>query len=262
MTNAWREYFWNQDDRYWNFKFFILFFNILFITGQLALFIFTIRLREWSSYSKLKKVVIIALLTEFILTGPIRRIISNCQMLIERDFNLIFSTDPFPWFLRISVTGIFFSTVDKLSVYEFVPEIILFAFIFISNITLKTPARDKKVLLSKWIWVFFALVEIIQSTLTLLSDLYLDREDFSTTEWLYLTNIQTYGHVFAMILIMLLIIYSPEALLLTEYQILRAENLYSYVNNLPSSEIHSFLSFDARLIDYIESLPMEIIAES
>lgn len=257
FTPAWFSYLWIQDDRWFDYQGWITLFITLFYLSYFCLYLYVIRLRSWKSYKPLTKFFLSLLTVEVFLGSVAHTFIYNVTLWITRDWS-IHSGEVVPWFFNISLIRLFSPTseiADLLHDKElrFVTAIVVI--IYFS--TIKPSSNARPVIFSRLIWIFFGVTNLI---INLVSSYFIL---FGETDAnLFLLSIGIYGEVVMIIVLVIMIVTFPEALLISDYQILKARRLYPIVKEESERPSLDLFNFDKRLKEYVSTLPEELFVHT
>lgn len=127
-------------------------------------------------------------------------------------------------------------------------RLIILTFLIFNYLTIKPENPTSRIVIAKWIWVAVAALLVINYSLNGIN-LVLYRVPLADLSYLISYPVA--------LLFFVLPILVPEALLITQVQIVRAANLYKLISTFPK-ENRETLSQD-KLLNYILSLPKDLV---
>ena len=223
--------------------------------------IHAIRLRGWDSFNRPMQGLIIILLVELILAGPIQDIfLHGTQM--QTQLICVYNLDFYEslWYLRLSLSSL-------VTIYSrYLDAVFIFIFVVYAYLTTTPDKTTLSVRISLIGWISFAVMQALWNFL--ISYDYIFR---ALTPWLpqtnvFLNNVMDFLQGFAIIVLMIVLLLAPEALLISKYQLFRATKLYAFVESIPDQTLEpslpwTLLSYKTRVREYILSLPSDILTE-
>jgi hypothetical protein len=194
-----------------------------------------------------------------------------------QDFNIPFySLDE--WFLQlwsfhfitrgiITVLSLFMDltyTSHSIAILSTQPYAVGFYLLLaIAYLTIKPAKQTREIKAARLGWIFYGWVNAIKWSVWLFLDfIFIFGIDFGTEEFIWF--IFEILELSSLIVIMIIVAFYAEVLLITEYQLLRARNLYELIDIQPTGRPFplDLLGFDsASVVEYIEGLPPDIVTQ-
>lgn len=161
------------------------------------------------------------------------------------------------WYLNLTPLYLLF---DNWIVYLFM-YIIVFGYLIYSYIKIEVPSRLPLIQRSRIVWISFGIFNLI-AALSFHVALYLLENGIITFETFFFLQFELFFafNIIANTLLFLMLAFFPEALLLSEYQLLHAVELYKFASpdSAPYQDAITKRDNRNKLKLYLDSLPDEI----
>jgi hypothetical protein len=194
--------------------------------GMAVLFIQNVRMRSWKSYHPILKITIFIFFIDILLFVGIDFFTSTYiheAATMETFLARVHETNAIVYNFTTAISQLFFpGTTSCLTI-----SIMVYLFVIYTYITLRPENQTQSLKISRIIWIIYALFG-----LAVFLGGYLSMRGVYSIEWeLIFQQILSLSTLVQLILLFIIQVFIPESLLITDYQILRARNMYKVIES-------------------------------